>query len=386
LFLPGGEYLISNIYLPARARIAGVAGETRLTYSGAGHLIAAENSELVRLTDIVFDGSNRMLGEHVPGIVHLANVPDVVIEGCTFLGSTDSALALDRCGGRIFGNLLSGAAEAGIRAVESTGLSVTDNVVRDCANNGILIHRWTPGQDGTLVLGNRVERIRADRGETGPYGNGINIFRAHNVTVAQNRISDCAFTAIRANSSDNIAIFANNCSRLGEMAIFSEFSFEGALIADNIVDEAASGISVSNFSEGGRLAVVSGNIVRNLTGSAPYLHDSPGFGIGIGVEADAVVTGNVIDGAPLAGIWVGWGPYLRNVSVTANVVRGAPVGITVSVVDGVASTLISNNLIQGARDGAVVGMRWSDRVTADLTQDDASTFDWLTIGGNHVAP
>lgn len=386
LFLPGGEYLVSNIDLPARTRITGIAGETRLTYTGAGHLITAENSELVRLTDIVFDGSNRTLGEYVPGIVHLANVPDVVVEGCTFLGSSGSALAMDRCGGRISGNLLSGAAEAGIRAIESTGLSVTDNVVRDCANNGILIHRWTPGQDGTLVLGNRVERIRADRGETGPFGNGINVFRAHNVTVAQNRISDCAFTAIRANSSDNIAIFANNCSRLGEMAIFSEFSFEGVLIADNIIDEAASGISVSNFNEGGRLAVVSGNIVRNLTGSAPYFHDSPGFGIGIGVEADAAVTGNVIDGAPLAGIWVGWGPYLRNVSVTSNVVRGAPVGITVSVVDGVASTLIANNLIQGAGDGAVVGMRWSERVTPDLTQAGTTTFNWLSVDGNHVTP
>lgn len=386
LFLPGGEYLISNIDLPVRTRIKGVAGETRLTYTGAGHLIVAENSELVRLTDLVFDGSNRPLGEYVPGIVHLANVPDVVVEGCTFLGSGESALALDRCGGRITGNLLSGAAEAGIRAIESTGLSVTDNIVRDCANNGILIHRWTPGEDGTLVLGNRVERIRADRGETGPYGNGVNVFQAHNVTVAQNRIADCAFTAVRANSSDNVAIFANNCSRLGEMAIFSEFSFEGALIADNIIDEAASGISVSNFNEGGRLAVVSGNIVRNLTGSAPYFHDSPGFGIGIAVEADAAVTGNVIDGAPRAGIWVGWGPYLRNVSVTGNVVRRTPVGITVSVVDGVASALISDNLIQGARDGAVVGMRWAERASDDLTLAGASTFDGLTVDGNHVSP
>jgi uncharacterized secreted repeat protein (TIGR03808 family) len=170
------------------------------------------------------------------------------------------------------------------------------------------------------------------------------------------------------------------------MAIFSEFSFEGALIADNIIDEAASGISVSNFNEGGRLAVVSGNIVRNLTGSAPYFHDSPGFGIGISVEADAAVTGNVVDGAPRAGIWVGWGPYLRNVSVTGNVVRMAPVGITVSVVDGVASTLISDNLIQGAHDGAVVGMRWAERATADLTLTGASTFDGLTVDGNHVAP
>ncbi len=386
LFLPAGEYLISNVSLPPRTRITGVAGETRLTYTGAGHLIVADRAEMIHLNDIVFDGANRPLSEYVPGTIHFSNVPDVQIEGCTFLGSGASAVALDRCGGRVTGNLISGAAEAGIRAIESTGLSITDNVVRDCANNGILVHRWTSGEDGTLVLGNRVERIRADRGGTGPYGNGINVFQAHNVTVANNRIADCAFTAVRANGADNVAIVGNNCSRLGELAIFSEFAFEGAIVADNIVDGAASGISIANSNEGGRLAVVNGNIVRNMTGEAPYEHDAPGFGIGISVEADTAVGGNVIDGAPRAGIWAGWGPYLRNVALTGNVIRGAPVGITVSVVDGVGPALISDNLIQGASDGAIIGMRWTEPATADLTSGATTPFDWLTIEGNHVAP
>ena len=57
-------------------------------------------------------------------------------------------------------------------------------------------------------------------------------------------------------------ITGNNCARSGEVGIYSEFSFEGAMIANNIVDGAATGICVVNFNEGGRLAVVSGNIVR----------------------------------------------------------------------------------------------------------------------------
>ena len=40
--------------------------------------------------------------------------------------------------------------------------------------------------------------------------------------------------------------------------------FEGAMIANNIVDTAAMGVSVTNFNEGGRLAVVQGNVIRNL--------------------------------------------------------------------------------------------------------------------------
>ena len=36
------------------------------------------------------------------------------------------------------------------------------------------------------------------------------------------------------------------------------------MIANNLVDKAATGVSVTNFNEGGRLAVVQGNLIRNL--------------------------------------------------------------------------------------------------------------------------
>ena len=74
--------------------------------------------------------------------------------------------------------------------------------------------------------------------------------------------------------------------------------------------------------------MVQGNLIRNLkpkrpAGTAP---DDAG-GIGIAVEADASVTGNVIENAPVAGIMVGWGAYMRDVSVTGNVVRDRRLGI-----------------------------------------------------------
>ena len=88
----------------------------------------------------------------------------------------------------------------------------------------------------------------------------MNVFRAANVLVQGNRISDCAFSAVRANSASNCQIIANRCTRIGEVALYAEFAFEGALIANNLVDGAAMGISVTNFMpEGGRLAVVQGN-------------------------------------------------------------------------------------------------------------------------------
>jgi uncharacterized secreted repeat protein (TIGR03808 family) len=385
VFLPAGTFVISDLVLPPRTRLAGVAGATKLVYGGGSHMMLAAHAEVIEIRDIVIDGAGQALEEYVPGILHIAETPRVVIENVTVIGSSKSGLALDRCGGRIARSTVRGAADAGIRAIESTGLTISDNTVEDCGNGGILVHRWAEGEDGTIVTGNRVSRIAAKAGGTGQNGNGINVFRAHGVIVANNRIADCAFTAIRANSANNVQITGNNTARSGEVGIYSEFAFEGAMIANNIVDGAATGISVVNFDNGGRLAVVSGNIVRNITGKGPYKPDAPGFGIGISIEADVAATGNVIDGAPLFGMQLGWGPYLRDVAATGNVIRRAPLGIAVSVVDGAGSAVISDNLIAGASSGAIVGMRWAEAATGDLALSGADRYPRLMVERNRVS-
>jgi uncharacterized secreted repeat protein (TIGR03808 family) len=125
--------------------------------------------------------------------------------------------------------------------------------------------------------------------------------------------------------------------------------------------------------------------VRNITGKGPYQHEAPGFGIGISIEADVAATGNVIDGAPLFGLQLGWGPYLRDAAATGNVVRRAPLGIVVSVVDGAGSAIISDNLIAGATSGAIVGMRWSETVTGDLALTGADRYPHLLVERNRVS-
>jgi uncharacterized secreted repeat protein (TIGR03808 family) len=109
-----------------------------------------------------------------------------------------------------------------------------------------------------------------------------------------------------------------------------------------------------------------------------------GSGVGIGVEADAAVTGNVIENAPTAGIQIGWGQYLRDVAVTGNVVRRAGVGIAVSVAPGAGSALIAGNLIAGATRGAIIGMEWNKAVTGDLATESTVRFAQLSISGNRV--
>ena len=383
VFLPPGDYVVSNVTLPDGARITGVPGATRIVYGGGGHLFAADGAGRIELAGLVIDGANRWLGDTVDGLVHFSNVAEVTIENCEIQGSSKSAVSLQRCGGRIERNRLSGAAEYALYAVESRDLSVTGNRVFDCGNGGILIHRWEKGRDGTIVSGNRIARISATHGGTGQYGNGINVFRADAVMISDNHVSGCAFSAIRANAGSNVQISGNTCLDSGETAIYSEFGFEGALVTGNLVDGAANGIVIVNFNEGGRLATVTGNLVRNLRLEGPYIHDGAGFGFGIAVEADTVVSGNTVENAARWGLMLGWGPYMRGLVVSGNLVRRSPVGCAVTVVEEAGSALISGNLFEETPDGAIAGYRWNERATGDLATD-SSRFAHLTIERNRT--
>ena len=384
VFLPPGQYNLSNITLPRRVRLSGVPGATRLVYAGDGHMLASEGADHLEFTGLLIDGANRWLGDTAQGLIDARGVATFVLDNCRIIGSSKHGLALERVSGRVERSEFSGAADAAIWSVEAGRMRIAGNTVIDCGNGGILVHRWQPGEDGTIVTGNRVERILARSGGTGQNGNGINVFRAGNVIVSDNQIADCAFSAIRSNSGGNVQIAGNTCLRSGETAIYSEFAFEGAVIAGNIVDGAANGISVVNFNEGGRLASVTGNLVRNLSATGPYPADPPGFGVGISVEADASVSGNVVEKAPLYGINIGWGPFMRNVVATGNVVCNAGEGIAVSVVEGTGSAIITDNVIDGALRVAIVGHRWAEAVTGDLAKEGAD-LPGLTVERNRVS-
>ncbi|OWW02700.1 Tat protein [Rhizobium sp. R72] len=384
VFLPPGTYKVSNLVLPENTRITGVPGASRIIYTGDGHLFSADNIKRVELSNIAIDGQNRWLGDYAGALLQFTGVDEVMIDNCEIGGSRKHALQLERCGGRIERSRISGAGQSGIYALESDGLSITGNEVFDCGNGGILVHRWKKAADSSVVSGNRVYRIQANDGGTGQNGNGINIFRADNVMVANNHISDCAFTAIRANSASDVQITGNQCRRSGETAIYVEFEFVGAVVSNNIVDGAANGISIANFDQGGRLASVTGNVVRNLTLKGPYEHEV-GFGIGIAAEADTLVTGNIIEGAPRWGMQLGWGPYLRNLVVTGNIIRKAPVGCAVSVAEDAGTAVITDNVFQETSGGAVLGFEWDKKVSGELAATDSSRYPQLTIERNRIS-
>jgi len=383
LQLRAGTYRAGALQLPPNAAISGAAGATRIVTSGAASLLSAIGSDHIALNGLIFDGANIPLPEG-RGLIHLAQGRALRIADCEIAGAGRHGIALETIEGDVSGNTIS-ASDVAIFSLDARGLRIANNTVRSAGNGGILVWRSTTGDDGTLVVDNRIDNIANRSGGSGQYGNAVNVFRADNVQVRGNRISNAAFSAVRGNTASNLQILGNTCTHIGEVALYAEFGFQGAMIANNIVDGAALGVSVTNFDQGGRLAVVQGNLIRNLVTRRPAGTDpNDGAGIGIGVEADTVVSGNVVENAPNIGIAAGWGQYLRDVTVNANVVRGSDYGIAVSVAPGAGSAVIADNMISGARIAAIVGMEWRKPVTGDLSRDGAQQYAQLSIGGNRV--
>ncbi len=383
LRLSSGRYRAANLRLPSYTTISGVSGATRIVLAAGTSLFSATGGEHIRLSGLVLDGAEVPLPQQ-SGLIHFAQVRAVRIADCEVVNAAGNGIALDGAEGEVAGNTIS-AADAAIFSLDAQGLKISGNHVRNAGNNGILVWCSAPGDDGTLVIDNRIENIANKAGGSGQYGNAINVFRAANVIVRGNRIRNAAFSAVRGNAASNLQIVGNTCTGSGEVALYAEFGFEGALIANNIIDGAALGISVTNFNRGGRLAVVQGNLIRNITAQRPAGTDpNDASGIGIGVEADTMVSGNVIENAAHAGIAAGWGAYLRDVAISGNIVRGADYGITVSVAPGAGASVIADNLISGARRGAIVGMEWKKPVTGDLATEGAAHYAQLSISGNRV--
>ncbi len=382
LRLPPGVYRAGGLQLPPFAAIAGVIGSTRLVMTAGPSLLMATGSDYVSISGLILDGYHVALPDG-RGLLHFTQGRALRLNDCMILNAGGNGVTLDAIAGEITGNTVIDVANHTIFSNDAAGLRIAGNTVQRAGNGGILVWRSKPGDDGTLIVDNRVEDIANKAGGSGQYGNAINVFRADNVIVRGNRIRNAAFSAVRGTNSSNLQIVGNTCTGLGECAIYAEFGFEGAVISNNIVDGAAAGIAVTNFDKGGRLGVVQGNLIRNLVRRQPPGSD-PHDTTGIGVEADTVVSGNVVESSNGVGIQAGWGPYLRDVSVTANIVRGTDYGIAVSVVSGAGTAVIASNLVSGARLGAIVGREWAKTVAADLSKDGAEHYAQLSIDGNRV--
>lgn len=376
LFLPAGVYSTGKLTLKSGTRIDGVPGQSILRYRDGGAILSLQGVENVSLAGLVLDGDLKPLGER-GALLAATETKHLDVTNCRLVGSAGDGMVLRKVSGWIKDCEIGDIRKAGLFSEDAGGLQIAHNHVRDCGDNGIVVSRSEQGEDATIVTANRIERIAATDGG-GQNGNGITVIRAGSVVISGNRIADCAVSAIRANAGSSCQMIGNSCARFGDVALHAEFSVEGAVIANNLIDKAAAGISVTNFNRGGRLAVIQGNLIRNLF--LRKVGESRGFGIA--VEADSVVTGNVIEGAPAYGIMIGWGPHLRDVSVTDNLIRNALVGIGVSIDPSAGTALITRNLITGAKEGAIRAMSGPASIGPDLATATAEAFRNVAVYAN----
>jgi uncharacterized secreted repeat protein (TIGR03808 family) len=384
LALPPGVYRTGLLRLQSGTQLIGVRGATRFVFNGGASLLQSEGEGHIGVSGITLDG-RKIPQPTRRGLIHCLGGRDIRILDCEIMDSGGNGIWLEHVSGDISGNIFTNIATTAVVSFDARGLIVSRNTISGTNDNGIEILRTAIGDDGTLVADNRIEDIKAGPGGSGQYGNAINAFRAGNVIVRGNRIRNCDYSAVRGNSASNIQITGNSVSDVREVALYSEFSFEAAIIANNTVDGAAVGVSVCNFNEGGRIAVVQGNIIRNLIPKRPIgTAPDDDAGVGIYVEADSSVTGNVIENAPSFGIVAGWGKYLRDVAISGNVIRNALVGVGVSVVTGAGTALVNNNMISETPRGAVVGLDHARAITSDLSVDGAQRYAQLVVGSNAV--
>jgi uncharacterized secreted repeat protein (TIGR03808 family) len=178
LVLPPGKYIANGLTIAQPMQIEGIAGRSIIISKGGGPILQMGNTTNVVLRGLTFDGAGQapLKQARRGSLVSAEDVKQLVIEDCVFLDSTASGLSLDRCSGRVANCEFGFIEQTGLFAFDSAGLSITGNTVHDIGNNGIQVWSSEKREDGTVVTGNRVERIAAKGGGTGQNGNGINVW------------------------------------------------------------------------------------------------------------------------------------------------------------------------------------------------------------------
>ncbi|MBX9924732.1 MAG: TIGR03808 family TAT-translocated repetitive protein, partial [Hyphomicrobiaceae bacterium] len=227
--LPPGPLLTGPLTLRPGTILTG-NGATRLVAAFAnpngGPLLSAKDAPGLRLSGFSIDGNWRLPGA-ATALVAFTDCANLMLDGLTVMQSSGHGIALTRCTGRIERCQLSDILDAAIFSLDGR-MAMTGNTIEACGNNGILVWRSAPGEDGSELSGNRISKIRADGGGTGQNGNGINVFRSGAVRVHGNTITDCAYSAVRGNAASNLLVQANTCLRLGEVAIYCEYALPKA--------------------------------------------------------------------------------------------------------------------------------------------------------------
>lgn len=375
LFIPPGRYFAHGLKLKAGSQLIGVPGQSILSRKGGSALMTGEDIANVRLEGLVLDGSG-MTSTAKAALLTFSKIAELHISGCSLSKCAGDGIRLQSSAACLTDNNFANIKRTGLIVSDSVKLEVLHNHFQDCGTNGIDISRSTPGYDGSIVSMNRIERIALGRKIPEQSGDGIRLRNAASVMISNNNIGQCAHSAIRVETSSNCQISGNSCDRLSGSAILVAGKYSGVLISNNLIDKAATGISLKALSGSGSTATVQGNHVLNLTKRQEI------GGIGIFIEAEAIVTGNKIDTADFVGLLLGWGRNLGNVSANANFISNAHIGIGISADSEAGYVAVMNNMITGSREGAIRAMDRGKPLGPDLSRQSAESYRNMAIFTN----
>ncbi len=388
--LKPGVTTLYHVLLPDGAHLLGAPGGSTLRLGYDGGLFANPGPQrAVTLENITFDGANRPIGEAF-GLGNFYDVAEVAVENCVFRNST-TGLFQHRCGGRIrlsrFHDLLGTA----IHDDNCAGMVIDSNRIERIGDNGV--HHWSlhsRRHDGSRISNNVIADIHNRSGGDGMFGNGVRVAECGPVTIENNAIERCAYTAVRNTSCWQVTVAENRCKGFNEKAMYAEFSFRDAVFRNNVISDCGAGISATNYlgPGNGDGALLEGNVITGLRPSHPDHEFGPrsGWLHGVHGEGDARIVGNTVVGSPAVAILAGFFAARHNVTVEDNRLIDNEYAIGFANQDGVEACAIRRNDIRGSKKANIVAMFQERIVSGDLSAPGAASgYKNIEIRDNRIS-
>lgn len=269
-------------------------------------------------------------GESIQGGLVLSE-GRTILEHCEIEGGRDGVAVHEDAQLTMINCVVKNVRRHGVYVTSQGRVQILNSRIAYCGENGVRVQPSDPDAGDldadVLIQGNVIEQIAAPWGD-GATGNAISGWKAHGLQIFANRCASFVYSAIRLADCHDSMLIGNRCvGGLRDSQIYLEFAFYGAIVANNEFANGAGGLEATNFLGGdggglyrGRQAIVTGNRFRNFRQKAAK------------IEADVIFAQNIVEGGEW-GVWAGWGPACRNLSVSGNLFMNSRYGVGLSEVD-----------------------------------------------------
>src|SRR5690606_17008340 len=174
LLPPGGSRQPARLP-PGRPQLRSAAAATSAAAggSGAGAREAAGDGLELAASGVDGRGLGPVSGDR--GLLEIPGGANITIRRCGFRDGAANGIALTGAQVSIEDCAFSGLGHSALFSFDGRGVSMRGNRIADCANAGIRIWRSANGLEGSIITGNRIERIGWAGGGNGQNGNGVNV-------------------------------------------------------------------------------------------------------------------------------------------------------------------------------------------------------------------